>query len=703
MKNSPLLPIAILASLTACGGGSGGESNTSINPPLPATNQAPVAQNDTGNVFAGQSIELDVMANDSDPEGDTLTIETVGDVASGRVVMDGSVLRYESTGDFSGVVTFSYTVVDGNGGSSEATVSIDVLNRLTLAGRIDGVAQSDMTITAYVDDNAYTATTNNQGQFQLVVGIASEEQSIRLQSTADDRGIQYQTWLNAQDGLLSLADDEEQINDVVLSLLTTREALLLDAIAQQHGVPVSSDNLARYRLLIDHTDTFNGALAAKIARENPSVELPDAYQTAADVLSDLFGYADHLAEWKSAYPVQYQEALDALMQSVGTHESAETALMKDLLIFPKFSSSGKTITFEALYFNTSENGTYFPNKKSITRTFEQGRAVYDVDDWLIVSTPGQYCENSTTSERIWDWLDAFSLVLWKRVDDVDYLIRTRTIATSSTCYSGYTYRDEVDVLVVPSSENMTFSHGVYAMELSQRAKFSDDNDAIEKVAARVSFDESGSFEGYVEANENNKSGQWQVDNGHLVVTLDEGVTTQYRQLNFPSPVNQYVAVTTRNNTVVDVDSYRIATYSSVTTTVKDSYTIASATADNPYLERGDSGGFGFVLEVDGTGYDIYKRDGEWKTSDMVFSWHRIGNTFSLNYYSNPNEVYVLYDYCDVDLPDCAVYQSRELEIVGMDTLTGNYLVRSHRSMDFSKIKSGSTHYLAGYVDLFTIE
>jgi len=96
-------------------------------------NGPPVAEDDTYSVDAGVATELDVLANDSDPDGDTLTITAVTGAANGSTVLAGGVLTYTPNAGFTGDDTFTYTVSDGNDHSDTATVTVTVQDEATPA------------------------------------------------------------------------------------------------------------------------------------------------------------------------------------------------------------------------------------------------------------------------------------------------------------------------------------------------------------------------------------------------------------------------------------------------------------------------------------------------------------------------------------------------------------------------------------------
>jgi hypothetical protein len=90
-------------------------------------NVAPTATNDDETVTEDSgTTTFDVLANDSDPEDDTLTIESVGATdKGGTAVLNNNQIDYTPAANFFGTETFTYTVNDGNL-TDVATVTITV-------------------------------------------------------------------------------------------------------------------------------------------------------------------------------------------------------------------------------------------------------------------------------------------------------------------------------------------------------------------------------------------------------------------------------------------------------------------------------------------------------------------------------------------------------------------------------------------------
>lgn len=94
-------------------------------------NVDPVAINDTFSGHEDTVITGNVLDNDTDENGDTLNIiaQTITTAQGGTVVLnaDGT-FSYQGAANFHGTDGFDYTVLDGQGGSATASVTLDVVS-----------------------------------------------------------------------------------------------------------------------------------------------------------------------------------------------------------------------------------------------------------------------------------------------------------------------------------------------------------------------------------------------------------------------------------------------------------------------------------------------------------------------------------------------------------------------------------------------
>ncbi|MFC4928349.1 midcut-by-XrtH protein [Delftia deserti] len=108
-----------------------------------SVNRAPVAHSDTAATSAATPVTIAVRSNDTDADGDSLTVTGVSQGAQGSVVIDAITGNpvYAPNSWFSGNDSFTYTISDGNGGSATASVTVTV--QAAPAGNQPPVAVAD--------------------------------------------------------------------------------------------------------------------------------------------------------------------------------------------------------------------------------------------------------------------------------------------------------------------------------------------------------------------------------------------------------------------------------------------------------------------------------------------------------------------------------------------------------------------------------
>ena len=108
--------------------GSGGSATAKVTVSVGSTssNSAPDAVDDSAEAESGRSKSIEVLLNDSDPDGDTLAILSVTKPAHGTAQIAGTVILYTPDSGYGGIDTFTYTISDGNGGTDTAQVTVTV-------------------------------------------------------------------------------------------------------------------------------------------------------------------------------------------------------------------------------------------------------------------------------------------------------------------------------------------------------------------------------------------------------------------------------------------------------------------------------------------------------------------------------------------------------------------------------------------------
>ncbi|HEY3165282.1 MAG TPA: Ig-like domain-containing protein, partial [Candidatus Limnocylindrales bacterium] len=110
--------------------GQGGIDSATVDVTILSVNDAPTVVGDDLLVLEDQSTAsaVGVLANDSDVENDTLTITAKTNGAKGAVTITGggTSVSYKPNPNAFGADSFTYTVIDGNGGSATATVDVTI-------------------------------------------------------------------------------------------------------------------------------------------------------------------------------------------------------------------------------------------------------------------------------------------------------------------------------------------------------------------------------------------------------------------------------------------------------------------------------------------------------------------------------------------------------------------------------------------------
>ncbi|MGK7926361.1 MAG: cadherin-like domain-containing protein [Spirulina sp.] len=147
---------------------------------------------------ATQNISLNItvdrlLENDSDPDGDRLSIDTVGNAINGKIKRDrdGDLLFTPKT-NFLGEASFDYTVRDSKGGPHSGTVRISVNPLPKIA------------------ENTQNQQKNLRVNPKNIFSLQGQEDTVRLKLKVRDRNT---TFVNEM-GIFKVDDDEGSINGI---------------------------------------------------------------------------------------------------------------------------------------------------------------------------------------------------------------------------------------------------------------------------------------------------------------------------------------------------------------------------------------------------------------------------------------------------------------------------------------------------------
>ncbi|WP_165872461.1 Ig-like domain-containing protein [Shewanella frigidimarina] len=142
-------------------------------------NALPLAIADAVTVPVNQGIEIDVLANDSDADGDTLTVKQVISQFGTAEVLDNQQISYLPAEDFIGTDVLVYSISDGKGGtgSSKLTVTV-VANRAPIA--VDDMASTDDKTTLILD--VLSNDTDADNQTLSVIAVSAQQGSVMIEN-----------------------------------------------------------------------------------------------------------------------------------------------------------------------------------------------------------------------------------------------------------------------------------------------------------------------------------------------------------------------------------------------------------------------------------------------------------------------------------------------------------------------------------------
>lgn len=150
---------------------------------------APVVVDDRVATSQWGTIQIAALANDTDPDGDPLTIKSVGTVSDAVITHDGTTVTFKDTKGTTRIVIFSYTVSDGNGNDTIGHIRVSIGGK-SVAPSISSVAnqyiyQDEQTtalpFTVHDPEGAPLTVTATSGNTTLLPNNADNVRLVKLE------------------------------------------------------------------------------------------------------------------------------------------------------------------------------------------------------------------------------------------------------------------------------------------------------------------------------------------------------------------------------------------------------------------------------------------------------------------------------------------------------------------------------------------
>ena len=175
-------------------------------------NRQPVANNDSALTAQNNAITITVLGNDSDPDGDSLTIQSITQGANGSVKNNSTTVTYTPNNNFHGTDSFTYTISDGKGHNATATVNVTVNQAPQVnAGQDETITLfANASLSGTVTDDGLPTPPNLTQSWSKVSGPGTvnfaNANATSTTASFSQAGI-YVLRLTANDGFLQSSDD----------------------------------------------------------------------------------------------------------------------------------------------------------------------------------------------------------------------------------------------------------------------------------------------------------------------------------------------------------------------------------------------------------------------------------------------------------------------------------------------------------------
>ncbi|MGJ8597539.1 Ig-like domain-containing protein, partial [Sulfitobacter sp.] len=192
----------------------------------------PVAEDDTAETDEDTPVTIDVLGNDSDPDGDDLTVTEATSPDGDVTINDDGTLEFTPNPDFNGEATITYTITDGNGGedTSEVLVTVNPVNDGPLAEDDNATTGPETPVTVSVLDN----DSDPEGDPLTVVSASSPDGEVTIN---DDGTLTF----TPNEGFVG----EAQVNYTISDGELEDPAVLFVEVTEAEGfAPVATDDVA---------------------------------------------------------------------------------------------------------------------------------------------------------------------------------------------------------------------------------------------------------------------------------------------------------------------------------------------------------------------------------------------------------------------------------------------------------------------------
>ncbi len=388
------LALALILSLSACGGG-GGDGGTSDPNPTPPTdsddgsdqpdqdeeqpqNSAPVAFNDYGQTNNDQGVNLNVLDNDSDDDGDELTLDAITvEPVNGTVAIDGNVAVYTPNVGYYGMDSFSYRISDGEH-TAEGKATITVGQEVVVEGVVADSLDGEVKVSVDLGDEKVSTMSDNEGRYELSFVVTKPHDMITLNSEQKASGmtLKLASVLGSSESLTQSAASQSnrRLSDsflpkTTLSYLST--ALWLYYEDQRGDSAASLEDFQDFVRTLNLVQALDTASFMKVTATNADYDVGDANdnisffsESGAAIEDTIFdhlmakGAVDQTGEFSAAYEEAFNQARTEMIKNTRLANAiSDSEVAGNIWAQVRVRGDFSAETDKALTFNSDGTGT----------------------------------------------------------------------------------------------------------------------------------------------------------------------------------------------------------------------------------------------------------------------------------------------------------------------------------------------------------
>ena len=313
--------------------GNGGTDTATVSLSVLEVNQPPIANNDSASTDEDFAVNISPLTNDTDNNGDTLSIDSITQGSNGVVVNNGNgTLTYTPDANFHGSDFFSYTVSDGRGGLDTATVNVTVTSEndppVATDDSVDTDQDTSVVVSPLANDNDVDGDT---------LSIASFTQAANGTVTDNGNGTLLYTPNNGHAGLDSFTytvsdsnggTDTASVNVTVDPLVDNGPKLTSGVVSN-----VGTDGWTTVTLSTSYTSMV---VIATLTRSNDTAPLVTRIDNVAENSFDLrVQRADGRTDTISGIDVHY------IAVEEGTYDQSEDGITMEAVKFTSTVTDGR--------------------------------------------------------------------------------------------------------------------------------------------------------------------------------------------------------------------------------------------------------------------------------------------------------------------------------------------------------------------------